>query len=79
MYDVLADGQLITFFKGWQFEDIASGQWLLLGWFLHYAPFWAMGRVLYFHHYFSAMIFSIMLTGTLIVSRLDKSEWFSRR
>lgn len=37
---------------------------LLLGWLLHYAPFYTMGRVLYYHHYFPAMLFSSMLTGT---------------
>ncbi|XP_049959896.1 protein O-mannosyl-transferase 2 isoform X1 [Schistocerca serialis cubense] len=40
--------------------------WLFLGWFLHYVPFWAMGRVLYFHHYFPALLFSSMLTGVIL-------------
>ncbi|CAF4798048.1 unnamed protein product [Pieris macdunnoughi] len=39
--------------------------WSFVGWALHYVPFWAMGRVLYFHHYFPALIFSSMLTGIL--------------
>lgn len=30
---------------------------------MHYFPFFLMGRVLYFHHYFPAMLFSSMLTG----------------
>jgi len=37
--------------------------WLMLAWLLHYAPFWFMGRILYFHHYFPAQLFSAMLTG----------------
>ena len=37
--------------------------WILIGWCLHYLPFFAMGRVLYFHHYFPAFIFSSMLTA----------------
>ncbi|KZC06223.1 Protein O-mannosyl-transferase 2 [Dufourea novaeangliae] len=42
---------------------INAGNWLFLGWTLHYAPFWAMSRVLYFHHYFPALLYSSMLTG----------------
>nr|XP_026490998.1 protein O-mannosyl-transferase 2 isoform X2 [Vanessa tameamea] len=41
--------------------------WSCAGWALHYVPFWAMGRVLYFHHYFPALVFSSMLTGILTV------------
>lgn len=41
----------------------SGGGLLLLGWLLHYAPFYTMGRVLYYHHYFPAMLFSSMLTG----------------
>ncbi|CAM4577436.1 unnamed protein product [Lepidochelys olivacea] len=40
-----------------------SGGKIMLGWLLHYLPFFMMGRVLYFHHYFPAMLFSSMLTG----------------
>lgn len=40
--------------------------WLLLGWSLHYLPFWPMTRVLYFHHYFPAFLFSAMLTGVIL-------------
>lgn len=40
-----------------------AGAWIFIGWILHYLPFWAMGRVLYFHHYFPAVIFNSMLTG----------------
>uniref|UniRef100_UPI00398EDA03 protein O-mannosyl-transferase 2 n=1 Tax=Pristiophorus japonicus TaxID=55135 RepID=UPI00398EDA03 len=36
---------------------------LLLGWLLHYLPFYLMGRILYYHHYFPAMLFSSMLTA----------------
>lgn len=38
--------------------------WLLiLGWALHYAPFWLMGRVTYLHHYVPATLFTAVLTG----------------
>eukprot|EP00117_Sycon_ciliatum_P003691 scpid40617/ scgid8375/ Protein O-mannosyl-transferase 2; Dolichyl-phosphate-mannose--protein mannosyltransferase 2 len=40
--------------------------WMLIGWLLHYIPFYMMGRVLYFHHYFPAFLFNAMLTGTVL-------------
>ncbi|EEC20053.1 mannosyltransferase 1, putative, partial [Ixodes scapularis] len=40
--------------------------WLIIGWALHYIPFYGMGRVLYFHHYFPALIFSSMLSGVVL-------------
>lgn len=43
---------------------LESGSWIMLGWSLHYLPFFFMGRVLYFHHYFPAFIFSCMLTAS---------------
>lgn len=42
---------------------LAASIWILLGWLLHYVPFYFMGRILYFHHYFPAFIFSSMLTA----------------
>ncbi|XP_034489564.1 protein O-mannosyl-transferase 2 [Drosophila innubila] len=45
--------------------SLQAAAWLFIGWLLHYLPFWAMGRVLYFHHYFPALIFNSMLTGIM--------------
>lgn len=44
-------------------QSLVAAAWLFIAWLLHYVPFWTMGRVLYFHHYFPALIFSSMLTG----------------
>jgi dolichyl-phosphate-mannose-protein mannosyltransferase len=46
-----------------QSKKLTTCVWLLVGWWLHFAPFWVMGRVLYFHHYFPALMFSSMLSG----------------
>lgn len=43
-----------------------AGIWLFIGWILHYAPFWTMTRILYFHHYFPALIFNSMLTAVTL-------------
>lgn len=45
---------------------INAGFWFFLAWFIHYVPFYAMGRVLYYHHYFPASVFSSLLSAVLI-------------
>ncbi|KAK4298489.1 hypothetical protein Pmani_029173 [Petrolisthes manimaculis] len=47
-------------------RTLSACGWLVLAWALHYLPFYAMGRILYFHHYFPALLFSSMLTGVII-------------
>ncbi|ORX98235.1 O-mannosyltransferase [Basidiobolus meristosporus CBS 931.73] len=41
------------------------GQFLLLCWAFHYAPFFLMGRSLYLHHYLPALLFSYLITALL--------------
>lgn len=60
-------------------KKLVACAWLFIGWTLHYVPFWAMGRVLYFHHYFPALLFSSMITGILIDYLLEEIPgYFSR-
>ncbi|TEA38099.1 hypothetical protein DBR06_SOUSAS5810037 [Sousa chinensis] len=54
---------------------LQGGGQLLLGWMMHYFPFFLMGRILYFHHYFPAMLFSSMLTGLLWDTLLRLCAW----
>lgn len=60
-----------------KWRPLNAGAWLFAGWILHYLPFWAMGRVLYFHHYFPALIFNSMLTGMLIYANIEKKNFSS--
>lgn len=55
-----------------QKRALSACGWLWLGWLLHYLPFWGMSRVLYFHHYFPALLFSSMMSGN---DELSRTEW----
>jgi len=44
---------------------VTATSWLFLGWCLHYVPFYTMGRILYFHHYFPAHFFACCLSGVI--------------
>uniref|UniRef100_A0A673C3P4 Protein O-mannosyl-transferase 2 n=1 Tax=Sphaeramia orbicularis TaxID=375764 RepID=A0A673C3P4_9TELE len=69
LYFVMVAVASVTLQRGLSLEHSrilkSGGGLLLLGWLLHYAPFYTMGRVLYYHHYFPAMLFSSMLTDFL--------------
>ncbi|KAJ3316742.1 Protein O-mannosyltransferase 2, partial [Blyttiomyces sp. JEL0837] len=49
-----------------------AGKVSFLGWFLHYMPFWIMGRVTYLHHYFPALYFGIFLLSFILDHFLRK-------
>ena len=49
-----------------------SGLYPAVGWVLHYAPFVAMARVTYVHHYYPALYFAILTLGFCV-------DWFTRR
>ena len=36
------------------------------GWLIHYLPFFYIGRVLYFHHYYPALFFALLATGYVL-------------
>ncbi|XP_010166150.1 protein O-mannosyl-transferase 2-like, partial [Antrostomus carolinensis] len=72
LYLLIAVSTAVTLKRGVQLTSelkelsrvvLRGGGQIALGWLLHYLPFFMMGRVLYFHHYFPAMLFSSMLTG----------------
>ncbi|XP_027028125.1 protein O-mannosyl-transferase 2 isoform X1 [Tachysurus fulvidraco] len=54
---------------------LEGGGMLFLGWVLHYMPFYIMGRILYYHHYFPAMLFSSMLTGITLDALLQNADF----
>ena len=56
----------IPFIEAENDRFMSASIWLFLGWALHYFPFYGMGRILYFHHYFPAAIFSSMLSAVII-------------
>ncbi|KAH6582560.1 hypothetical protein BASA61_008459 [Batrachochytrium salamandrivorans] len=43
----------------------------IMGWFLHYFPFFIMGRVMYVHHYFPSLYFAI-ITFAFLVDHLSR-------
>ncbi|XKL60713.1 hypothetical protein PGB90_007770 [Kerria lacca] len=58
-----------------QYYDIDSNTWchftkighvLLLGYFLHYLPYFFVDRTLFLHHYLQALIFKCLLTAAVI-------------
>jgi dolichyl-phosphate-mannose-protein mannosyltransferase len=52
--------------KGQREKFMLSSYFFGAGYFLHYAPFFTMARVLFMHHYLPALLFSFMLSGVLI-------------
>uniref|UniRef100_A0A673C110 Protein O-mannosyl-transferase 2 n=1 Tax=Sphaeramia orbicularis TaxID=375764 RepID=A0A673C110_9TELE len=82
LYFVMVAVASVTLQRGLSLEHSrilkSGGGLLLLGWLLHYAPFYTMGRVLYYHHYFPAMLFSSMLTGITLDILLKSTDLLLR-
>eukprot|EP01134_Creolimax_fragrantissima_P007645 CFRG7645T1 len=53
-------------FKGQKKKLVGIGGWIALCFVLHYIPFFLMGRVLYFHHYFPAHVFACILSAIVV-------------
>ncbi|ORZ02397.1 Dolichyl-phosphate-mannose-protein mannosyltransferase-domain-containing protein [Syncephalastrum racemosum] len=47
-------------------QFVYVGKTIFMGWFLHYVPFFIMGRVMYLHHYFPALYFSMFMVPFLL-------------
>eukprot|EP00842_Homolaphlyctis_polyrhiza_P005390 jgi/Hompol1/5852/HPOL_001023-RA len=46
-------------------EAVSAAWFFFMGWFLHYFPFFLMGRQLFLHHYLPALYFAILLLGVM--------------
>ncbi|XP_042891868.1 protein O-mannosyl-transferase 2-like [Penaeus japonicus] len=53
---------------------IFACKWLFLAYLFHYIPFYAMDRILYYHHYFPALQFSSMLTAVVMGYLLESLD-----
>ncbi len=73
----IATDQWMIFFQPTvlQKRALSACGWLFIGWLLHYLPFWGMGRILYFHHYFPAVLFSSMMTGNEVKAQISSSNF----
>ena len=59
-------------------DTLASANLYLGAYLLHYIPFFMMGRVLYFHHFYSSFIFNCLLSGVVCELHLQgRPLWVS--
>ncbi|CAB4403826.1 unnamed protein product [Rhizophagus irregularis] len=62
-YSVRQKRKYIEFSPAEWIHFLYIGKICVIGWLLHYIPFFIMGRVTYLHHYFPALYFSILMAG----------------
>ena len=62
---------------GFSFNYCAT-TFLLTAFWLHYLPFFAMGRQLFLHHYLPAYYFGILFLGSVVDSLLTSSSYISK-
>ncbi|XP_064622929.1 protein O-mannosyl-transferase 2-like [Lineus longissimus] len=56
-------------------RQFSSFWWLISCWAIHYLPFWSMTRILYFHHYFPALMFHCMANAIALDYMLVNLTW----
>ncbi|OAQ25441.1 glycosyltransferase family 39 protein, partial [Linnemannia elongata AG-77] len=65
---IFAVRQKRGYFETGQFQrfHLSDAGTYFTGWAFHYIPFFFIDRILYLHHYFPALYFSILLTSSLL-------------
>ncbi|KAH7906103.1 glycosyltransferase family 39 protein [Hygrophoropsis aurantiaca] len=67
-----------------KYNDMDAAEWdhflyvgkiAFFGWFLHYAPFFIMGRVTYVHHYLPTLYFAVLMFGHLLDHFIFSARW----
>ncbi|KAI6124705.1 glycosyltransferase family 39 protein [Pisolithus croceorrhizus] len=59
---------------GWA-HFLYVGKVAFYGWFLHYAPFFIMGRVTYLHHYLPTLYFSVLMFAHVMDHCIFSARW----
>lgn len=59
---------------GWA-HFLYVGKVAFYGWFLHYAPFFIMGRVTYLHHYLPTLYFSVLMSAHVMDHCIFSARW----
>ena len=63
--------------SNWQMKPnghLTAALYLFLGWCLHYLPFYLMSRILYYHHYYPALIFNSLLSAIMLNQICEQIE-----
>ncbi|KIM58534.1 glycosyltransferase family 39 protein [Scleroderma citrinum Foug A] len=60
--------------NGWA-HFLYVGKIAFYGWFLHYAPFFIMGRVTYLHHYLPTLYFSVLMFAHVLDHCIFSAQW----
>ncbi|CAB1330914.1 unnamed protein product [Coregonus sp. 'balchen'] len=81
LYVVMVAAASLALRRGVQLDKRRTEHCCMLmegGGLLHYVPFYTMGHILYYYHYFPAMLFSSMLTGITLDTLLQSADLWLR-